>query len=152
MAFEFKWIRRVEFTETDMAGIVHFSMFFQYMEQCEHAFYRSLGYSVVNRAEEGNAGLPRISAHMDYKKPFRFEDEMEIQLLVKEKRNRSLVYLFFFRKAGEETIRAQGKLAVVSVAGHPATGMRAVALPNHMTETIEQAPTETLSAFEETTN
>lgn len=150
MAFEFKWVRRVEFTETDMAGIVHFSMFFQYMEQCEHAFYRSLGYSVVNRAEKGNAGLPRISAQMDYKKPFRFEDEMEIHLIVKEKRNRSLVYLFLFRKLGEETIRARGSLAVVSVAGEPATGMRAVALPEHMTQSIDQAPEDTLATFAET--
>jgi acyl-CoA thioester hydrolase len=32
MAFEFKLTRRVEFAETDMAGIVHFSNFFRYME------------------------------------------------------------------------------------------------------------------------
>ena len=150
MAFEFKWIRRVEFSETDMAGIVHFSMFFQYMEQCEHAFYRSLGYSVINRDEEGNVGLPRISAHMDYKKPFHFEDDMEIQLLVKEKRSRSLVYSFVFRKSGEETVRARGQLAVVSVTGHPATGMRAVALPKHMTSSIEQAPEEVIEALSDT--
>ena len=47
MAFEFKAIRRVEFSETDMAGIVHYSNFFRYMETAEHGFFRSLGYSVV---------------------------------------------------------------------------------------------------------
>ena len=35
--------RRVEFAETDMAGQVHFSNFFRYMEAAEHAFFRSLG-------------------------------------------------------------------------------------------------------------
>ena len=150
MAYEFKWIRRVEFCETDMAGIVHFSMFFQYMEQCEHAFYRSLGYSVINRSEEGNCGLPRVSAKMDFSHPFRFEDEIEIQLLVKEKRNRSISYRFFFRKKGDPQICARGELAVVSVAGNPALGMKAVALPEHMKSTIEQAPKDYLASLETT--
>ena len=47
MAFEFKLTHRVAFAETDMAGIVHFSNFFRYMENTEHAFYRSLGWSVI---------------------------------------------------------------------------------------------------------
>ena len=47
MAYEFKAIRRVEFAETDMAGIVHYSNFFRYMETAEHGFFRSLGLSVV---------------------------------------------------------------------------------------------------------
>ena len=33
---------RVEFCETDMMGIVHFSNFFPYAEAAEPAFYRSL--------------------------------------------------------------------------------------------------------------
>ena len=39
--------RTVEFSETDMAGIVHYSNFFRYMESAEHAFFRALGFSVV---------------------------------------------------------------------------------------------------------
>ena len=46
MAYEFKVRRRVEFSETDMAGIVHYSNFFRYMEAAEHAFFRSLGLSI----------------------------------------------------------------------------------------------------------
>jgi YbgC/YbaW family acyl-CoA thioester hydrolase len=44
-------IHRVEFTDTDMAGIVHFSSFFRYMEVTEHAFFRSLGFSIVMQHE-----------------------------------------------------------------------------------------------------
>ena len=36
--------RRVEFSDTDMAGIVHFANFYRYMEQAEHDFFRSLGF------------------------------------------------------------------------------------------------------------
>ena len=47
MTYDFNVERRVEFSETDMAGIMHYSNFFRFMETAEHAFYRSLGHSVV---------------------------------------------------------------------------------------------------------
>ena len=47
MTAEYKKERRVEFSETDMAGIIHYSAYFQYMEEAEHEFLRSLGLSVV---------------------------------------------------------------------------------------------------------
>ena len=43
-AFSFE--RRVEFCETDSAGIAHFSSLAIYMEQAEHALFRSLGLTV----------------------------------------------------------------------------------------------------------
>ena len=47
MPYEFKLTRRVEFAETDMAGIVHFANFFRMMEAAEHAFFRSVGFSIT---------------------------------------------------------------------------------------------------------
>ena len=55
---EFNITRMVEFNETDMAGIVHFSVFFRYMEYAEHAFFRSLGSSIVD--PELAVGWPRV--------------------------------------------------------------------------------------------
>ena len=45
-ASEFQTRRKIEFSDTDMAGIVHFSRFFIFMETAEHEFLRSLGTSV----------------------------------------------------------------------------------------------------------
>src|SRR4249920_1485332 len=103
MACEFKIVRRVEFSETDMAGIVHYSNFFRYMESDEHAFFRSLGLSIANH-EPGANGCPRVHADCDFRKPLRFEDTVEIELLVREKRERSLVYTFIFRKTNAEPV------------------------------------------------
>ena len=44
---KFTTTRRVEFCDTDMAGIVHFSTFYKWMEQAEHDYFRSLGLSIV---------------------------------------------------------------------------------------------------------
>lgn len=68
----FHWRRRVEFSETDMAGIAHFSSFIIYMEQAEHALLRSLGTSVFRASErpssEGRSNrtvLPETSSPRD---------------------------------------------------------------------------------------
>ena len=47
--------RRVEFSDTDMAGIAHFTNYFRYMEEAEHAFLRDRGLNVVLHDERGKA-------------------------------------------------------------------------------------------------
>src|SRR5712671_4131701 len=117
MASEFKVVRRVEFSETDMAGIVHYSNFFLYMEAAEHGFFRSLGFSVVTSQVDPPVGWPRVHAECDYQQPLRFEDEVEIHLLVSEKRSKSLSYEFRLRKlnAVPPVEVARGSLTVVCV-------------------------------------
>src|SRR5271156_4143124 len=117
MACEFKVVRRVEFSETDMAGIVHYSNFFRYMETAEHGFFRHLGYSVVMNHFEIPVGWPRVLAQCEYRQPLRFEDEVEIHMLVSEKKTKSLSYLFKFRKLnGPAPVEVErGALTVVCV-------------------------------------
>src|SRR4029077_11499899 len=98
MTDEFRTTRMVEFSETDMAGIMHFSNFFRFMETAEHGFYRALGFSVLMSETDPRLGWPRVHAECDYKKPLRFEDEVEIHLLVSEKRSKSISFVFLFRK------------------------------------------------------
>ena len=56
--------RRVEFVDTDMGGIVHFSRFYVFMEQTEHEFLRHLGANPGSyRDREGRSvGWPRVAA------------------------------------------------------------------------------------------
>jgi YbgC/YbaW family acyl-CoA thioester hydrolase len=86
----FTYHRRVQFAETDMAGQVHFSMMFRYMEEAEHALWRSLGLTVA----EGGSGVgwPRISASMDFRSPLHFEDEFDVNLRVLAVKTRTIEY------------------------------------------------------------
>ena len=68
--------RRVEFAETDAAGMVHFSMFFRYMEEAEHALWRAAGLNIWESGE--NLSWPRISATFDFRSPLKFQDEFEV--------------------------------------------------------------------------
>ena len=102
---EFSQRRQIEFVETDMAGIMHFSNFFRLMEQTEHAFFRSLGGSVHEKKDGVTIGWPRVEAHCEFLKPLRFEDEVEIVLRIEKIRDRSMRLRFDFYKqmdSGEE--------------------------------------------------
>src|SRR5688572_25106176 len=74
MVSEYRLRRRVLFYEADLAGIVHFSWYFRYMEEAEHALWRTAGLSIVG----GGLHWPRVAASCEYKQPLRFEDEIEI--------------------------------------------------------------------------
>src|SRR5205823_15111711 len=85
MPYEFKMIHRVEFADTDMAGIIHFASYFRYMEVTEHAFFRSLGLSINTRTPELDVGWPRVHVSCDFTRPLRFEDEVEVHRRVRER-------------------------------------------------------------------
>ena len=143
MACEFKLTRQVEFSDTDTAGIMHFSNFFRFMEAAEHAFFRSLGIS-IHRAGS-NLGWPRVHADCDFKHPLRFEDVVEIRLLVREKKKKSIVYNFIFRKLNEHPARevARGTLAVACVKRDKHGGkMTGIPIPKAIADKIEVAPKE----------
>ena len=72
--------RRVQFAETDLAGIVHFTLFFRYMEEAEHALWRAAGMSIARAGEP--TGWPRLGAAFDFKAPLRFEDEFEVAVRI----------------------------------------------------------------------
>ena len=90
--------KRVEFRDTDAAGIAHFSAFFIYMEQAEHAFWRSLGHSVMHEDADGKISWPRVSAHCDYSTPARFEEILQIEVSIARLGRKSVTYDFTFSR------------------------------------------------------
>jgi len=147
MAYEFKATRMVEFSDTDMAGIMHYSNFFRFMETAEHGFYRSLGFSVVSPEVDPLLGWPRVHAECDFKRLLRFEDQVEIHLLVREKKARTLSFLFRFRKLNAVPVEevATGMLTIVCVSHGPNGKMTAVPIPSAIADKIEVAPKESLA-------
>ena len=145
MPYEFKLRRRVEFAETDMAGIVHFANFFRMMEVTEHAFFRSLGLSIHGHDPETTSGWPRVSATCDYRAPLRFEEEVEIHLLVAELRTRSIRYTFIFRKVSDGSEVARGEITAVCASVEKASGkLSAVPIPDAVRAAIQPAPVKLL--------
>lgn len=107
----FRTTRRVEFRDTDAAGIVHFSAFFFYMESVEHEFLRSLGLNVLGAGQSDPVSWPRVSASCDFLSAVRFEDVLDVSLRVMRLGEKSVTYEFDFSCVGRPI--AKGKTVAV---------------------------------------
>jgi acyl-CoA thioester hydrolase len=150
MPYEFTLSHRVEFAETDMAGIVHFANFYRMMENTEHAFFRSLGFGIHGHESGTTTGWPRVNAACEFLRPLRFEEIVDIQLLVAEVRTRSIRYAFRFWKdeEGQRVEVARGSMTAVCATVEKTTGkLAAVAIPEPVRAAIQPAPAEMLAAI-----
>ena len=128
--------RRVQFPETDAAGIVHFSNFFRYVEEAEHSMWRAAGLSIATERDR-EISWPRIAASFEYRKPLRFEDEFDVHLRVAEKTPRTLRYSAVLRKDGH--LIGEGGMTIICVrlrAGEPA---KVIDIPPDIAERFEVA-------------
>lgn len=141
MSSSFTMRRRVAFSETDAAGIVHFSHFYRYMEDAEHAFFRSLGFSVVTKIGEDRYGWPRVHSECEHVSPLKFEDEFEVLLLVREMKSKAIIYDFFMTRIAPGPARrvAGGSITAVCVHKQPGGTMSAVAIPAPIAAKISPA-------------
>ena len=121
-----------------MAGIVHFSRFFVFMETAEHEFLRSLGTSVTTELNGDIVSWPRLAASCEYLNPAKFEDELDIHLTVRRKGTKSITYQFVFTKDDVEI--ARGKLSAVCCICNPRERVRTIPIPDFIADRIEEAP------------
>jgi YbgC/YbaW family acyl-CoA thioester hydrolase len=125
----------VQFYETDMAGIVHFSWYFRYLEEAEHAMWREAGVSIAGRH---GIAWPRTAASFEFLRPLRFEDEFEVHLRIVGKDARSIRYEGVITSAGTRV--ATGKLVIKCVSKRPGEPMRAVDIPPDIDALFQVAP------------
>ena len=121
-----------------MAGIVHFSRFFVFMESAEHEFLRSLGTSVTTEWNADIISWPRLAASCEYLNPAKFEDVLNIHLTVRRKGVKSLTYQFVFTKGDVEI--ARGELSAACCICNPGEKVRAIPIPDFIADQIEEAP------------
>ena len=119
--------RRVEFGDTDLAGIVHFPNFFRYMEAAETAFLRSRGLTVAWTEGGVKYGFPRVSVGCDYSSPARFEDELDIAVTLEKLGTKSVSYRFDVTCRGRAV--AVGRMTAV-YARSTADGLETLAIPD----------------------
>jgi YbgC/YbaW family acyl-CoA thioester hydrolase len=120
--------RRVEFGDTDMAGIMHFANFFRFMESAETEFLRSLGLTVSWRDAGGRWGFPRVHATCEYLQPARFEDLLTITVTVENVGQKSVRYRFDFTNEQGQTI-AVGRITAVFCRSIGPDRLEAVEIP-----------------------
>ena len=124
MPSEFRLRRRVQFYETDAAGMVHFSWFFRYMEEAEHALWREAGLSI--HPPDSDIGWPRVAASFDFHRALTFEQEFDVWLRIAELTKRTIRYSCLVSQG--DTRIATGRLVIACVRRRP-DRMEAIEIP-----------------------
>ena len=128
---EFRYRRRVQFADTDMAGIVHFSRYLCFVEEAEHALWRAAGLSIVPPG--GEISFPRVAASLEFHAPLHFEEEFEVLIRIAERTRRSIRYTTDITRG--ETKIATGTHTAVCVRKFPAP-MTAIAIPDDIVQRL----------------
>jgi YbgC/YbaW family acyl-CoA thioester hydrolase len=136
MPIPFRTSRRIEFADTDMAGIVHFSNFFRWMESAEVELLRSLGLSVKMSWDGQSLGFPRVAASCDYLAPATFEEVLDVAVTVKRVGTKSVTYAFVFSRG--PVLVARGEVSSVCCRMKPDQTMESVEIPASIRAKLEQ--------------
>jgi acyl-CoA thioester hydrolase len=98
---------RVRFCETDLMGIVHHGSYLTYFEVGRVEWLRRRGVTYADWAAHG-VHLPVVEAHVQYKSPARFDDELEIRTTLVELRSVSLKFGYTLARASDGKTLAEG--------------------------------------------
>ena len=151
MTYEHTSTRRIEFSETDMAGLVHFSNFFKYMETAERDFFEAAGVDLIHTKPGELVGWPRARAECKFSAPLRFGETIDIHIAVKAMKDRSIDFQFrIFRRNddGSRTQCGKGHMTTVLTELTAKGELSSIELPAHVRENITEAQAEVLARQE----
>ena len=94
--------RRVNWIDTDAAGIWHHSTVIRWTEDAEAELHRRLGI-----IEQTFGATPRVHVGYDFVAPLRFDDEVDIVLTVARVGDTSLEYQIVVLSDGEPAVTGQ---------------------------------------------
>jgi len=75
---EFSWPVRVYYEDTDSGGVVYYANYLKFMERARTEMLRDLGYEQNRLQQELGIIFAVRSASIQYKKPARFNDELNV--------------------------------------------------------------------------
>jgi len=113
---------RVYFEDTDFAGLVYHANFLKFCERGRSDFIRLLGihHQDLANPEKGEASVFVVRRiEMDYLKPARLDDVLEVVTRCGEMGAASLTLLQEVRRDGIVLVRAKVVVVLVSEAGKP---------------------------------
>lgn len=138
--------RRVEFTDVDMGGVMHFSNYFRFMESAEHAFFRSVDVHPFARRNDGTVAWPRVRATCAYHAPLHLDDDVDVHVLVASRRRRSIeLWMALYR--GEERVALGAFRNVCALLDCINGSMKSMDIPPHVEARIQIATPDDLAAW-----
>ena len=100
--------RRVQWIDTDAAGIWHHSTVARWAEEAEAELHRQLGI-----IDHTFGATPRVVVEFEFRSPLRFDDVVDVTITVAKLGRSSITYLIEVRKG--ETVAASGRMVAVFI-------------------------------------
>ncbi|MBE7493194.1 MAG: acyl-CoA thioesterase [Planctomycetes bacterium] len=86
---------KIRFSDVDHAGILYYPRFLHYFHCCfEDFFERGLGVPYNHLLDVERIGFPTVHMEVDYLKPLRFGDHVEISLGIQKIGKKSVSWLY----------------------------------------------------------
>jgi len=122
---DFTWRTRVYWEDTDGGGVVYYANYLKFMERARTEWLRSLGHQQHEIAEKFGFVFAVREAHVNYLKPARLDDDLEVSCLPVPEGRASIRFKQVITR--DDTRIADGEVRVVCV---DAKSFRPRALPD----------------------
>jgi acyl-CoA thioester hydrolase len=113
-------VLRVRYAETDKMGVVYYANYFVWFEVGRADLLRSLGWT-YREMEHAGIALPVIAAQCDYRRPARYDEEIEVRTRGRMLSPIRMEFTYEVARRGDETVVASGRTvhAALDPAGKP---------------------------------
>ena len=119
MSKYFKYKFKIYYEDTDSGGIVYYANYLKYLERARSEAIYSLGLTNANLQKDHDTLIIVKSCNIEYKKPAKFEDELEIISSILSKTKTSFTMLQIIKKNEEIKSEATVQLVTVNKEGKP---------------------------------
>lgn len=111
-------VRRVGYAETDQGGVVHHAVYLEWMEQGRIELMRARGIDVRRFEQTEGLTLVVVEAHVRYRAPARFDDEVAVETRAESVGAASVVFRYRVRRtepSGAVTELAEGTVRAACI-------------------------------------
>jgi acyl-CoA thioester hydrolase len=112
-AAEFVWPVRVYYEDTDTGGVVYYANYLKFMERARTENLRALGFEQDLLREQQGIIFAVRSAEIEYLRPARFNDQLEVSARLGQRSGASLVFVQQVRRGNE--VLCEGRIKIVSL-------------------------------------
>ena len=119
MSKQFIHIVKIYYEDTDAGGVVYYANQLKYLERARSEAIYSLGLTNTNLQKDHDTLIIVKSCNIEYKKPAKFEDELEIISSILSKTKTSFTMLQIIKKNEEIISEATVQLVTVNKEGKP---------------------------------
>ena len=119
MSKQFKHKVKIYYEDTDAGGVVYYANYLKYLERARSEAIYSLGFTNTNLQKDHDTLIIVKSCNIEYKKPAKFEDELEIISSILSKTKTSFTMLQTIKKNEKIISEATVQLVTVNKEGKP---------------------------------